>query len=794
MSIQNTFAEAAQYFPTPLQQFQFFDKTSRYDYTKGRRETWPETVDRAIAYLTELAPPMADWLSTTGRQMILTMQALPSMRLLAMAGPAARRQNLSIFNCSYLPVDDVEAFPEMLIISMSGCGVGFSVEQTSIAELPVIATQTGQIEPTHVVADSTEGWADALRAGVKAWWLDGSDIDFDFSQVREAGAILRVKGGRASGPEPLRELLATFKRILLARQGQRLTSLDCHDMACATGGAAVSGGIRRTAMISLYSKGDKLMRAAKTGDYPSIRWNANNSEVWRTDPSDDEIDAQMRAMFLGQNGEPGIFSGAAAARTMSARRREIWQSDLGVSVEESAGTNPCQPGFATVLTPDGIRTFADIDVGSTIWSGQRWTKVVRKVATGIKPVNCYITDRGHFIGTEDHRVVSRGVKVPVKDATVIDSAVLPPEFVGQRFGDLVGGARFKLSGWDESLASSIDQVIPLGEHPVYDITVEADEHTYWTGGLLVSNCGEIVLRPFGLCNLSIAVARADDTAETLADKVVAATVFGTIQATATNFPGLRPQWRRNAEAERLLGVDITGQMDCPLLTGPGAADLFAKLRVLAENVNSETATALGIAPAAAITTVKPAGNSAALLNCSSGVHGRHSAYYVRNARVSAHSPVYHVLRDAGAQLNPENGQTADNATTWVCAFPCRAPDGAVVKGDLTAKDQLDHWLLNKRYWTDHNPSCTITYRPDEEARIVQWVKEHRGEIGGLSFLPAFDANYEQMPYVEITEDEWRRRVETFPAIDWSRIALYEQQDTTTSSQEVVCTGDRCELR
>lgn len=643
----NPFAEAAQYFPTPLQQFQFFDKTSRYDYAKGRRETWPETVDRAIAYLTELAPQMTDWLATTGRRMILTMQALPSMRLLAMAGPAARRQNLSIFNCSYLPVNDVEAFPEMLIISMSGCGVGFSVETQNIAKLPAVATQTGRTEPVHIVADSTEGWADALRAGIKAWWLEGSDIDFDFSQVREAGAVLRVKGGRASGPEPLRELLATFKRILLARQGQQLTSLDCHDMACATGGAAVSGGMRRTAMISLYTKGDQLMRTAKTGDYPSIRWNANNSEVWRTDPSDDEVEAQMRAMFVGQNGEPGIFSGAAAARTMSAHRREMWQTDLGVSVEESAGTNPC---------------------------------------------------------------------------------------------------------------------------------------------------GEIVLRPFGLCNLSIAVARTDDTPQTLADKVVAAAIFGTIQATATHFPGLRPQWRQNAEAERLLGVDITGQMDCPLLTGPGAADLFAQLRECARQVNVQTSATLGIAPAAAITTVKPAGNSAALLNCSSGVHGRHSAYYVRNARVSAHSPVYHVLRDAGAPLSPENGQTVDNATTWVCAFPCRAPEGAIVKGDLTAKDQLDHWLLNKRHWTDHNPSCTITYRPDEEAYIVQWVKDHREEIGGLSFLPAFDADYEQMPYVEITEDEWRRRVEAFPVIDWSRIALYEKQDTTTSSQEVVCTGDRCELR
>jgi hypothetical protein len=307
-------------------------------------------------------------------------------------------------------------------------------------------------------------------------------------------------------------------------------------------------------------------------------------------------------------------------------------------------------------------------------------------------------------------------------------------------------------------------------------------------------CGEITLRPRGLCNLSIAVPRPDDTLETLSRKVVAATIFGTIQATATHFPGLRPEWKRNAEQERLLGVDITGQMDCPLLIGPDAANVFAQLKQLAIDVNAKIAAQLGINPAAAITTVKPAGNSAALLNCASGVHGRHARFYVRNVRVSAHSPVYYVLRDAGAPLSPENGQTAETATTWVCAFPVASPDGAVLKADLSAADQLAHWLLNKRHWTEHNPSCTITYRPEEQAEIVEWVKAHRKEIGGLSFLPAFDAAYEQMPYVEIDEAEYQRRAAAFPAIDWSRIALYEATDTTTSSQEVVCTGDRCEIR
>lgn len=641
------FAEAATYFPTPLQQFQFFDKTSRFDPARGRRETWPESVDRAVEYLVELAPPMAGWLRSEGRRAILAMESFPSMRLMAMAGPAARRQNLSIYNCSYVPIDDVAAFPEALIISMSGCGVGFSIEQRCITKLPTVAVQTGQHLGTHVVEDSTDGWADAVRAGIDAWWLRGCDVDFDLSLVREAGTVLRTKGGRASGPEPLRRLLAFLRSTLLAAQGRQLESLECHDLVCAVGDAAVCGGMRRTAMLSLYSQGDQRMRAAKTGTYPEIRWNANNSEAWRRDPTDEEIVEQMGALFAGRNGEPNIFSGVAASRTMPGRRREMWQADFGEPVECSVGTNPC---------------------------------------------------------------------------------------------------------------------------------------------------GEILLRPHGLCNLSICVARSWDTPESLRRKVRAAAIFGTIQATATNFPGLRPQWKRNAERERLLGVDITGQADCPLLRSPGAAALFAELRQVATETNAEIAAILGIAPAAAVTTVKPAGNSAALLDCGSGVHARYAPFYVRNARVSAHSPVYKVLRDAGVPLSPENGQSADTATTWVCAFPCRSPEGALVRADVSALAQLDHWLLNKRHWTDHNPSCTIYYRPDEEAEIVGWIKRHREEVGGLSFLPVSVDTYDQLPYVEISEDEYLRRVSSFPEIDWSRIALHESSDQTTSSQEVVCTGDRCEYK
>lgn len=782
------FDEAATYFPTALQQFQFFDKYSRFNYALGRRETWIETVDRAVDFLVELTEAttgqrrgeVVEWLRGDGREMMLRMEALPSMRLLAMAGEPARRQNLAIYNCSAICVDDLQVWVEMLIISMSGCGVGFSVERKYIDKLPSVATQTGRYID-HVVDDTTDGWAEALRLGLQSWFVDGVDVRYDFSQIRPAGAPLKTKGGRASGPDPLRLMLLAIRNIILSRQGQRLRDTDAHTISCHVGQAAVQGGMRRTAMISLSDADSTDMARIKQGNYDPVLWNANNSSVWHDGVGDLTILRHFVEMDEGKNGERGIFSRDAAMATMPERRRQRWPQGVG------AGTNPCQAGFATVLTPDGIRTFDDIDVGSTIWSGQQWTKVIRKIETGIKPVNVYVTPGGHFIGTENHHVISDGQRVEARYAMGIDGAAWPGGL------NTEGRAQFYSDRIDMQ-SYQIEHVIPIGQHRVYDITVDAPEHTYWTGGLLVSNCGEIVLRSSGqLCNLSIAIARADDTVASLTRKVKAAAIFGTIQSTATNFPGLRPVWKENCDAERLLGVDINGQLDCPLFSDFAyvVRENYAHFRHAAVEQNRDTAAALGINASTAVTCVKPSGNSSTLLDCSPGLHPRHAAYYIRNVRISSHSPVYKVLRDAGAPLSPENGQTAETATTWVCSFPCKAPDGATVKADETAMDQLERWLLCKQWYTEHNPSVTITYKPHELVEVAAWVARHRDVVGGLSFLPYSGAAYEQMPYVEVTREEYEARAVAFPIIDWSKLVYYEDRDLTTAAQELACAAGAC---
>src|ERR1700730_4210444 len=285
--VRNAFAEADQYFPTPIQKFQFFDKYSRFDYDKGRRETWIETVDRAVSFLHELVQ------TNTGRdlgadlyehlrRMILEMKSMPSMRLLAMAGPPARRDSTAIYNCSAQPVDSIDSFCEALLISMAGCGVGFSVESRYVENFPRIQRQRGLDSVRHVIEDSAQGWAAALKVGMQTWF-EGGDVDFDFSEIRGAGVPLRTKGGRASGPAPLRTMLEFSRARILARQGQHLRPIDAHDIMCMVGNAPVSSAGRRTAMLSLFDYDDLEMRLSKNGDFErenSQRWNANNSAVW----------------------------------------------------------------------------------------------------------------------------------------------------------------------------------------------------------------------------------------------------------------------------------------------------------------------------------------------------------------------------------------------------------------------------------------------------------------------------------------------------------------------------------
>ena len=256
--------ESAQYFAdNPLGYFVYLRTYARWIPEERRRETWVETVDRYVSFMREnLSDKLSDAEYVEVRTAILTHEVMPSMRLLQFAGDPARRCNSCAYNCTFIAPSALTDFAEIMYLSMQGCGVGFSVESEHVEKLPQIARQHAGPTPTHIVQDSKEGWCDALTLGLETWY-DGRDVTFDFSHIRHAGARLKTMGGKASGPGPLRALLAFAREKIRARQGRRLRTIDVHDIICKIGECVVSGGVRRTAMISLSDLDDPELRDAK---------------------------------------------------------------------------------------------------------------------------------------------------------------------------------------------------------------------------------------------------------------------------------------------------------------------------------------------------------------------------------------------------------------------------------------------------------------------------------------------------------------------------------------------------
>lgn len=643
--------ESKQYFAgNPMGEFVYLRTYARWIKDENRRETWIETVDRYVAFMKEnLGDKLTEEEYEEVRDAIRRQDIMPSMRLMQFAGDPARRCNTCAYNCSFIAPAELRDFAEIMYLSMQGCGVGFTVESENVEQLPQIRKQTGKTEPTYTVADSKEGWCDALTKALETWYA-GKDIDFDFSEIRPAGARLKTMGGKASGPEPLRQLLEFARERILHRQGRRLRTIDAHDIICKIGECVVAGGVRRTAMISLSDLDDAELRDAKKGQFYTTdphRMVANNSAVYEEQPSNTQLIEEWAALMKSGSGERGIFNRDKLAETMPERRKKAWQ----------------KAGFMS----------------------------------------------------KDGRVQ-----------------------------------------------------IPVGTNP----------------------CGEIILRSKQFCNLSEIIARSDDTKETLLKKARLAALIGTYQSTLTSFQYISDEWKENCADERLLGVSITGQWDCDVVREP---ETLRALRDESVASNARYAERLGINQSASVTAVKPSGTVSQAFDCSSGIHPRHAAYYVRRIRVSATDAIFQMLRDQGVPFHPEVGQDEATATTYVLEFPVQAPGGSAFKDDITALDQLAYWQNVKLNYTEHNPSATISVGEDEWIDVLAWIQKNWSIIGGLSFLPRFDHVYQLAPYETIDEKEFKRRMAAFPDIDYSKLLKYEQTDTTEQKRELACAGGTCEI-
>ncbi len=624
-------------FPTQLQEYVHLSRYARWIEEENRRESWDETVARYVGFFSnrfqDLYP--AERIANS----IKSLRTMPSMRALMTAGTALDKDEVAGFNCSFIAIDHIRAFDEILYILMCGTGVGFSVERQSITNLPTISEDFHQSDTLITVRDSKIGWASAFRELI-AMLYNGQIPKWDVSKVRPAGAKLKTFGGRASGPEPLVDLFAFSVSLFRKAAGRKLTSVECHDLVCKIADIVVVGGVRRSALISLSNLSDDRMRVAKSGqwwvDNPQ-RALANNSAVYTERPDMEIFLEEWMALIRSKSGERGIFNRAAAKK-------------------------------------------------KALESGRR--------------------DADHDFGTNP--------------------------------------------------------------------------------------CGEILLRSAGLCNLTEIVVRAGDTFEELMDKVEVATIIGTFQSTLTNYRYVRGIWKRNAEEERLLGVSMTGIMDHELLSRnvQEAAEWLSKLREHAIKVNAEWAAKLGINPSVAITTVKPSGTVSQLVDSSSGIHPRYSEHYIRTVRADKKDPLAQFMRARGF---PVEDCVMKPDSTDVFAFPVQGPKNAVFRDDMTAVEQLEHYLMFATCWCEHNPSITVYVREHEWLAVGDWVYNNFDKIGGVSFLPHSDHSYRQAPYTECTKDEYTEMASRMPEVDWSELREFETEDSTVNSKALACTAGVCDI-
>lgn len=636
--------------PTDYQSYIHASRYARFRDGDGRRETWPETIARYFDYFEQDLDERHGYkVSATMRSelsdAVQSLAIMPSMRGLMTAGDAARRENLAMYNCSYLPIDRPRAFAEILYVLMCGTGVGFSVERQCIASLPTVPTEFSDIGMTIVVGDSKMGWADAFEQLIHNLY-SGRVPTIDYSLVRPAGERLKTFGGRASGPDPLRSLFEFTIRMFRNASGRKLNSLECHEIATKTGEIVVVGGVRRSAEISLSNLSDGRMREAKSGnwwaDKPHLAL-ANNSVAYTEKPDVGAFMDEWSSLYRSKSGERGFFNRHGAIEKIHALGRR--------KHDYAFGTNPC---------------------------------------------------------------------------------------------------------------------------------------------------GEIVLRPRGLCNLTEAIIRERDGIGDIREKVRLASILGTWQSTQTTFKFVEPEWTINANEERLLGVSVTGVYDSPIMRGDKGLDKLAvdlrRMKECAIKANRKEAHDIGINPSVAVTTVKPSGTVSQLVNCPSGIHQGHAPYYIRRVTGDNKDPVTMFMADSGIPNEPHAAKPQDMT---VFSFPIALGAHTKTRDQVTA---IEHMELVKCYnenWSEHAVSCTISVREHEWPSVGGWVYDNFDSLAGMSFLPHFeeDSTYSQLPYQTISKAEYDARLAAMPAaIDWQALAGYEKgEDHTEGTREFACVGNTCEI-
>lgn len=1010
--------------------FVFASRYAKYNNRAKRRETWEESVNRVkkmhlrkYDFLSDADKAEIEW----AFDLVKEKRVVPSMRSLQFGGKAIEAKEERMFNCAVRHVDSLRSFSEIFFLLLCGNGVGIGLSDHFLSRLPDLVdkkNKTGSVL-TYVVEDTIEGWADAVQALMNCYFKNtpysGRKVVFDFSKIRPEGSVLKTGGGKAPGYKGLKNALEKIKKhldhIIEYRNQYRLKSVDAYDILMHCADAVLSGGIRRSATSIIFDINDQEMINSKTDfkvdkvfsfDHTEDKVVNNivtkiyegkilfEGEKLEVQVNEFELDRLKKEKLISwrhlfpqrgrSNNSALLVRGECSFdqfKSIVEKTKQYGEPGFVFGVKDQL-FNPCQPGWAPVLTKNGIRKMEDISEGDEIWSESGWTKVAKKWSTGVKRVYKYSTNASVFYGTENHKIVSNGLKEPVKEADSIDilsgpfhSFELDPQdimdglvigdgsahkasnnkvylFIGKddfdyfesevahlikgqnKISDDCGydvettitsaevektfnrevphrffyGNQSKVVGFLRGLYSANGSVVGnrvtlktsssklreqvqimlssvgirsyyttnkpksiefsngvyetkesydinitidrekfvksigfiqnykndkvkivdsnrqktnyditsiefVSEEEVFDITVNNNEHTYWTGGCNVSNCFEIGFLPIKdgicgvqFCNLTSINGKLCDTKQKFKEATKASTIIGTLQAGYTNFPYLNNVSEELTRDEALLGCSITGMMENPnILLDPSNQKEMAEY---ASSINKKWSKKIGTNQAARITCIKPEGSSSAVLGTCSGIHPHHARRYIRRIQMNKMDNIYQYFRLFNDKICEESVWSA-NKTDDVLMFPIEISDKAIIKKNLSALEHLEiikntqqNWVLpgttdaNKKD-VRHNVSCTVIVKDEEWDEVEKYIFENKDYFAAVSFIPDVgDKVFPQAPMEEVRdgneEDEklWKHVIENFSSVDYKKFK--ENDDQTSLSQELTCSGGSCEIK
>jgi hypothetical protein len=928
----------------------------------GRTETYPEIVERVISGNTKDHNVLPAEISRL-RYFMLERKASPAGRGLWISGTKNQSKlgGAALTNCWGFISDDWNNFVIAADLLMLGGGVGFSVESKYTDQLPKIKKDVFIVhrltkDTDFIVPDTREGWCRLLSKVLEAWFVTGKGFSYSTICVRGPGEIIAGFGGVSSGPRPLVRMVENLCSVFSSRQGKKLRPIDTADVICCIAQMVVSGNVRRSAILLQGDAWDREFLKAKRwdlGPIPVYRSMANFSIVAS------DVDHDLRPLFWETYKQGEAFG---IINLVNIRK----YGRMGEEKKDAASVvNPCQPAWATVMTPNGISTIGEISVGDKIWSGKSWTTVVRKGLTGEKQVNAYKTRAGVFNGTENHKIVSRGDKIEVGKAKSIDTnqcdstesslGVIDPQDVmdGMVVGDgmshkasgdlallCVGtddacvldsevsslikryrpginkyayeiettievpfrktydrevpsrfrlGPQIKVRGFlrglysangsivsnritlkasslaviemvQEMLSSlgipsyytvnkpkeiefkngpytcrqsydlniisqkgkktfrdlvgfvhedknarlasvieidkkkkcsrcktaySIVKVVPLRTEPVYSLTIEAEEHTYWSGGLLVGNCGEATLENAESCNLQDINLTSISDKEEFAEAARLMHRWGKrVSLEKYHWPQVQDVVNRNHR----IGTGITGCLQRSDLFNPDVLDyVYGQI----QEENTSYSNELGIDPSIRTTVIKPSGTlSKAFDNPCEGIHPAYSRFFIQRIRVASNDPLIPKLQKAGHHIEPQQrlDGTLDPDTS-VVDFYVKTPEGVpCADSGFDTWKQLDAVKMAQRHWADQSISVTTYYKDGDLPAIKTWLENNLSEIKTISFLRHSGHGFVQAPKEAITEDQYEKLSSKVRPVD------FENVGESGMVEGLECEGGACPIR